>query len=167
MATATYLTRRIKMKTLKILWQRLVDEHGQTCARCGATETAVEETVKKLKRCLKELDIDVDLEKKVLSSSAFLNNPLESNRIWIGGEPIETWLSATSGQSKCCSACGDSDCRTLTVDGRTYEAIPPELIVKAALLAAAQLLQGESCSSCCPPVESPNKSGGCCPSCKQ
>lgn len=152
-----------EMKTMKILWQRLVDERGQTCDRCGTTETAVEEAVQKLKRSLKELGIDVVLEKKTLSPSTFLKDPLESNRIWVAGEPIEKWLSATSGQSKCCSTCGDSDCRTVTVDGNTYEAIPAELIVKAGLLAGAQLLHGEPHGECCPPVESPKKSSGCCP----
>lgn len=152
------------MKTLNILWQRLVDERGQTCNRCGTTETAVEEAVQKLKRSLKELDIDVVLEKKTLSPSTFLKDPLESNRIWVDGKPIEKWLSATSGQSKCCSTCGDSDCRTVTVDGKTYEAIPAELIVKAGLLAGAQLLHGESRGACCPSAESPKKSPGCCPS---
>lgn len=151
------------MKTLKILWQRLVDERGQTCDRCDTTETAVEEAVQKLKYSLQELGIDVVLEKKTLVPSTFIESPLESNRIWVSGEPIEEWLSATSGQSKCCSACGDSDCRTITVDGKTYEAIPAELIVKAGLLASAQLFQSEPRSSCCSPTESP-KSSGCCPS---
>jgi hypothetical protein len=36
--------------------------------------------------------------------------------------------------------CGDSECRTLEVSGTTFEAIPERLILKAALLAAAQLL---------------------------
>lgn len=155
---------RKDMKKLNILWQRLVDEHGQTCDRCGTTETAVEEAAQKLKRSLNELDIDVVLEKKTLSPSTFLKDPLESNRVWIAGEPLENWLSATTGQSKCCSSCGDSDCRTVTVDGKTYEAIPAELIVKAGLLASAQLLHSEPRGSCCPPAESPKKSSGCCPS---
>jgi len=152
------------MKRLNILWQRLVDERGQTCDRCGTTETAVEEAVQKLKRSLKELDIYVVLEKKTLSHSTFLKDPLESNRIWIAGEPLEKWLSATTGQSKCCSTCGDSDCRTVTIDGKIYEAIPTELIVKAGLLASAQLLHSEPRGSCCPPVESQKKGSGCCPS---
>jgi hypothetical protein len=152
-----------EMKTMKILWQRLVDERGQTCNRCGTTETAVEEAVQKLKRSLKELGIDVVLEKKTLSPSTFLKDPLESNRIWIAGQPIEKWLSATSGQSKCCSNCGDSDCRTVTVDGKTYEAIPAELIVTAGLLAGAELLHGEPHGPFCPAAELPKTSSGCCP----
>lgn len=144
------------MKKLNIVWQRLVDERGQTCDRCGTTETAVGEAVQKLKRSLKDLGIDVVLETKTLSPSTFLKDSLESNRIWVAGEPIEKWLSATSGQSKCCSTCGDSDCRTVTVDGNTYEAIPADLIVKAGLLAGAQLLHGEPDVSCCPSSESSN-----------
>lgn len=151
------------MKKLHIIWQRLVDERGQTCDRCGTTETAVGDAVQKLKRSLKELGIDVVLEKKTLNPSTFLNDPLESNRIWVAGELIEKCLSATTGQSKCCSTCGDSDCRTVTVEGKTYEAIPAELIVKAGLLAGAQLLHGEPHNACCPPMESPKKSSGCCP----
>lgn len=141
-----------KMKTLQIRWQRLVDAHGQTCPRCGTTETAIEDAIQKLKRSLKELDIDVVLEKKALSPSTFSKDPLQSNRIWIAGKPIEEWLSATIGKSQCCSTCGKSECRTIMVDSKTYEAIPPELILKAGLLAGAQLVHGKSQESprCCP-----------------
>ncbi len=151
------------MKTLKVRWQRLVDEHGRTCDRCGTTEKAIGDAVEKLKRSLGELGIGVVLEKEALSLSTFHKDPLESNRIWVGGEPFERWLSATSGQSKCCSTCGDSDCRTVTVDGKTYESLPAELIVKAGLLASAQLLPFESGAGCCPPPESRQENFGCYP----
>ena len=128
------------MKALQVRWQRLVDDSNQTCARCGSTGAAVERAVEMLKRSLRELEIDVVLKTEALDPAAFARDPLESNRIWIGGLPIEWWLSASSGTSRCCDACGDADCRTMTVDGRTYEAIPVELIVKAGLLAAARLL---------------------------
>lgn len=152
------------MKTLTIRWQRLVDADGQTCDRCGATGTAVEEAVGKLGRCLGELGIETVLEKQSLGMSAFHEDPLESNRIWIAGEPLEKWLSATIDQSRCCSTCGDADCRSITVDGTTYEAIPAELIVRAGLLAGASLLGGEPGQPCCSPVDSPAGSSGCCPS---
>lgn len=150
------------MKTLHIIWQRLVDDRGQTCDRCSRTETSLEDAVQRLNHSLKELGIDVVLEKKILSPSTFLADPLESNRIWIAGEPFEKWLSATIGQSKCCSTCGDSDCRTVTVEGKTYEAIPVELIVEAGLRAAAQLLHGALSGSCCLPAESPKENSECC-----
>ena len=36
------------MKSLSIIWQRLVDSNGQTCDRCGATYTELEKAVKYL-----------------------------------------------------------------------------------------------------------------------
>lgn len=137
------------MKELLIRWRRLVDEAGRTCDRCGSTGSAVERAVDLLRRALKELGIDVALKAEVLDPATFAEDPLESNRIWIGGMPIEGWLSAAGGKSRCCSACGEAECRTMTVDGRTYEAIPVELIVKAGLLAAARLMQPEASNGCC------------------
>lgn len=151
------------MRVLQIRWQRLVDEKGQTCDRCGATEAAVEEAVTKLKGSLKGLGIEVVLEKTAISPKEFSKDTLESNRIWIDGRPIEEWLQASAGQSKCCSICGESDCRTITVDGRTYEAVPAEFIVRAGLLAGAQLVGARASGPCRPPADSPPKIKPCCP----
>lgn len=150
------------MKTLQIRWQRLVDESGRTCDRCGATEVAIEDAVSMLSRSLNELGVEVAFEKQALDAKTFAGDPLESNRIWIGGKAIEEWLQATTGQSKCCSACGDSDCRTVTVDGKTYEDIPAELIVRAGLLAAAQLQYQKPRVSCCSSPDSPRNRNRCC-----
>lgn len=153
------------MKTLKIRWQRLVDEQGKTCERCGTTELTIRDAVDTLRRSMEPLGMDVVLEKKGISPSEFSRDPLESNRIWIAGEPIERWLSATSGKSRCCSTCGDSDCRTITVDGKTHEAIPAELIVRAGLLAVARLMGVEPSSpaGCCLPTKPSSGESGCCP----
>lgn len=131
-------------QVLHVRWQRLVDEKGQTCARCGATEQAAAEGVKKLGRCLKPLGVKVVLEKTALSVAEFTKDPLQSNRIWIGEKPIEEWLRAEVGKSQCCGACGDSECRTLTVDGKTYEAVSAELIVRAGLLAGAEWMANQA-----------------------
>lgn len=157
------------MRVLQVRWQRLLDESNQTCPRCGTTETEVERAIELLRQAMKPLEIEVRLQKEALTPEAFAAAPLESNRIWIGGEPIEWWLAATSGRSQCCDACGDTDCRTMTVEGRTYEAIPVELIVKAGLLAAARLIQPEAPEGCCdvpgtfPPVgrSLPSSQCGC------
>jgi hypothetical protein len=53
---------------------------------------------------------------------------------------MEEWLGARVGSSRCCSVCGDSECRTVEVAGTTFEAIPERLFLKAALIASAQLL---------------------------
>jgi len=128
------------MKTLTVVWQRLVDAGGSTCPRCGATQQAVERTVERLKAALEPLGVTPVLEAREIAPTAFQAQPLESNRIWIAGRPLEDWLQGTSGASRCCDACGDADCRTVEVDGATYEAIPESLLVRAALIAASQLL---------------------------
>lgn len=157
-------------QVLQVRWQRLVDAKGQTCDRCSSTEKATEAGVKTLRRSLKPLHIEVALQKSAVSASDFTKDPLHSNRIWIGDKPIEDWLQAKVGKSQCCGACGDSECRTLTVDGKTYDTIPPELIVKAGLLAGATMIGSQPVNpwnptaawsqeggACCPPSQSPKK----------
>jgi hypothetical protein len=146
------------IRQLNITWQRLVNSSGETCDRCGSTEEAVEEAASRLGLSLRPLGIDVVLQKGQLSQSQFENDPLESNRLWIDGTPLEDWLTAETGRSRCCSACGEEDCRTITVDGVTYEAIPSDLIVRAGLMAAAAVL-GAPSGECCTDAE---EGGGCC-----
>ena len=80
------------MKTLIIRWQRLVNQAGKTCPRCSDTGVTVEAACNKLKKSLGELDIEVVLKKETLNFSIFTNDPLQSNRIWIGDKPLEKWL---------------------------------------------------------------------------
>ena len=140
------------MKTLKIKWQRLlIDENGQTCPRCSSTERELEKASHTLKQSLAPLGIEVTLEKKVLDPATFAKDVSESNRIWIDGRPLEEWLGAKVGQSLCCEACGDAECRTVEVGGQIYETVSADLIIKASLLAASQLINGETSISCCGP----------------
>lgn len=128
------------MKTLTIRWQRLVNEAGQTCNRCKDTGETIETAFKKLQKALAELGIQASLESETIDFIAFRKDPVQSNRIWISGRPLEEWLGAAVGQSRCCSVCGDSECRTLLIGKNTFETIPEELIIRAGLLAAAELL---------------------------
>jgi len=126
------------MKTLTIRWQRLLDENGQTCPRCHDTGDATLRAFAKLRKALAELGIEVQLQTDALGMPLFTKDPLQSNRIWIGQKSLEEWLGATVGQSPCCDACGDAQCRTIKL-ADTYEAIPEKLIIRATLLAAAEL----------------------------
>jgi hypothetical protein len=147
-------------KTLVIRWQRLVDDKGETCDRCGNTEHAIEEAHRLLTASLKPLGMQVQVVKAPLTDEQFKLDPNESNRIWIGDSSLEKILDAKTGDSPCCGSCGDSNCRTMIVEGRTYEAIPPELIVRAGLRVAADLLQPvEPAKSCCPSGDAPAISG--------
>lgn len=129
----------------------------------------------KLAVALGPLGIEPVLETQEIDEAAFKSRTSESNRVWIAGKPIEEWLGADVGMSRCCSVCGDSDCRTLEVGGRTYEKIPEEQFVKAGLMAASQMIAPASTSdrvaaSCasgtavklqCPATPERAK-GGCC-----
>ena len=128
------------MKTLPIVWQRLVSNDGRTCLRCDATHQHLGRAVAKLRVVLKPLDIEPALEVREIDEGSFWKEPGESNRIWIADKPIEEWLGAGSGSSRCCSVCGDAPCRTMEMEGEVLEEIPEHIIVKAALLAASGLI---------------------------
>lgn len=127
------------MKTLPIIWQRLVDAEGATCPRCHDTGQAIRDAFERLKLVLAPLGIEPTLECREIDAGTFQSAPSESNRIWIAGKPLEEWLAASVGSSRCCSSCGDSDCRTVAIEGEVFEAIPENLLVRAALIAAAQM----------------------------
>jgi hypothetical protein len=137
------------MKTLIIQWQRLLVDDG-TCPRCGATEQEVDRAFMSLKQSLSQLGINVVLEKKTLDLAVFKKNPSQSNLIMIGKKTLEEWLKAHTGASSCCGPCGDSECRTIETQGKIYETIPAELIIKAGLMAAGELFNTKGSKSCCP-----------------
>ncbi len=142
---------------LSIRWQRLVED-SETCSRCSSTEDELEDAVQKLEETLSALGMGLELEKEELTRGEFEKNPRESNLILINGKPLEDWLGGDVGQSECCDVCGDEDCRTVTINGKEYEVIPSDLIVKAGLAAASQTVN--TGSSCC--SGSSEEKSGCC-----
>jgi hypothetical protein len=127
------------MRVLNVRWQRLVKD-DRTCDRCGATGKEVERAVGILSDVLRPLGIEPRLEVHELDAVAFSTDPGSSNRLWIAGKALEEWIAAEVGSSPCSSVCGESKCRTVHVSGTTFEAIPERLILKAALIAAADML---------------------------
>ena len=128
------------MKTLPIVWQRLIDEQGDTCPRCAGTGDEVRRAVERLRAILAPMGVEPSLETRAIDRAAFLADPLASNRVLIAGRPLEEWLGGREGQSRCCEACGDADCRTVEVGGRTHEVLPEALLVRAGLIAGSRLL---------------------------
>ena len=157
-------------KALCVRWQRLVDESGETCGRCGLTGSEVRKAIDLLTKALEPLNIDVFLNEVSLSPAECAEDISQSNRIWIAGVSLEEWLGARVGESQCEGCCEymqgcvederqTVDCRTVIVGTQVYEAIPAELVLKAGLLAAAEMVLPEQASSCCP-------GGGCGEPCK-
>jgi hypothetical protein len=128
------------MRILPLTWQRLVNATGQTCPRCRDTGAEVQAAVDRLHQVLAPLGIEPRLDTIELDESTFLADPVASNRILINGQPLEHWLVAQTGSSPCCEECGDNDCRTLAVNGQTFEVIPEALVVRAGLIAATRML---------------------------
>lgn len=119
----TAAVKQADMKTLPILWQRLV-KAGATCERCGSTHHEILMALARLEPALHPLGIQPVLQTVMLDESSFRSDPSASNRIWIAGKPMEDWLGASAGSSPCCSVCGDLPCRTLEIDGHSFEAVP-------------------------------------------
>ena len=130
-------------RLITIKWQRLVSK-GETCPRCGSTEKEVEKAYTLIKRSLSPLNIEVKLEKKEISVSKFSKAPLESNKIWVNGLLLEKNVDGKTCQSKCEGVCGPSDCRAIEVDGKVYETIPANFIIKACLIEAARIVGSEN-----------------------
>ena len=130
---------KAEMSKLPIIWQRLVSAGG-TCPRCDATHQHLQSAVVKLREALKPLSIEPILEVREISEGSFRKEPAQSNRIWIADKPIEEWIGAGVGSSRCCSVCGDEPCRTMEVEGAVFEDIPEAVIMKAALIAASGLI---------------------------
>jgi hypothetical protein len=128
------------MKSLPILWQRLVSEQGTTCPRCHSTGEEVQRAVEKLKLALEPLGVTPELQVKEIDQATFIQDTLQSNQILIAGQTIEHWLGGQAGSSRCCNECGDNDCRTVEVGGQSYEVIPEELLIRAGVIAAARML---------------------------
>lgn len=158
-----------KMKVLKIEWQRLVDEKGQTCQRCGETEKEVQKAFKSLKQSLAPLGIKVALENKAIDPLTCAKDVLQSNRIWIGGHTLEEWLNAKVGKSSCEFCCeelgNEAECRTVEIEGQVYEAIPANLIVEAGLLAASELMRTKASGTTYgePALKKSSRQKSCCP----
>jgi Domain of unknown function (DUF2703) len=129
----------VAVQTLPIRWQRLMKD-GVTCTRCAGTEAEVRRATATLSAVLAPLGIEPVLDTDSIDEGAFAAGPLESNRIWVADRAVEDWLGGAVGSSPCCSVCGEAECRTLQIQGTTYETVPEAVIVRAGLVAAAQLL---------------------------
>lgn len=131
------------MRTLPVVWKRVLDEHSKVCKRCHAIQAEIEDATARLRTALHPLGIDVTFEHKGVSAEHFRQTPAESNRLWVAEKPLETWLGGELGPVQRCTFCGDNQCPTVCVHGGCYEVVPADLIVRAGLLAAAELIGPE------------------------
>lgn len=123
---------------LQVLWQRVTVD-ANTCVRCGETGLNVRQAVDELQQLLAPRGVSVQLVEKHLPPFAVA----ESNRVFVGGQPLEEILGAQVLMNHCQSCCdllgAQTDCRVLRLGGRDYEELPAGLVVQAGMQVAQKM----------------------------
>lgn len=119
------------MNRLRIEWRHF-ETDGETCVRCSETGKTLFELVEELKKELAARDIEVVFSETKLP----VEEIGQSNMILLNSIPLENWSSGAKASENICSSCceliGDEVCcRTIEYEGKTFEAIPEELIRRA------------------------------------
>ena len=130
------------MKTLEIEWRHL-DKDGRTCLRCSDTLQSLQQVIQQLAAECAPHGVEIVYRETKLP----IEQLPESNLILFNGIPLEAALPGASASESECQSCGDlcgesSVCRTVSVGGQTFEAIPAALIRQAACAVA-------QCVDCC------------------
>lgn len=124
------------MKTLDIEWRHL-EKDGRTCLRCSDTLQSLQQVVSRLATECAPRGVTITYRETKLP----LEQLSQSNLILFDGVPLESVLPGAVASESECLSCGDlcgqpSFCRTVTVGGHTFEAIPATLIRQAACAVA-------------------------------
>ncbi len=125
----------VGLKELNIEWLHF-ETGGETCLRCSETGKTLEHVIACLKHELNSKGVEVTFKETLLPESQMAH----SNKILFNNVPLEEILDETISSENYCSSCscltgGETWCRTIEHEGKTYEEIPEELIRKAAFKA--------------------------------
>ncbi|MGC9435923.1 MAG: putative zinc-binding protein [Methanomicrobiales archaeon] len=122
---------------LTIEWRHIGGDVDTTCERCGETGTALHRVVEELRPVCAERGIAL----RVLETELPDERVAESNTILFNDVPLEDLIAGMEVTATPCASCAcitgqdGVECRAVEVDGDRYEAIPAELIARAALKA--------------------------------
>jgi len=119
------------MKTVTVEWKHL-DQGGQTCERCADTGEGLVRLAQRLQAECRPKGVEILFTETLLTSDEIG----QSNLILINGTPLASLLPEAIASSSPCCSCGEltgrmESCRTIIWQGRTHEAIPPELVREA------------------------------------
>ena len=146
-------------KVLTITWHNSPEKEGKKCDNCLVKKDEAKKAYESLKTSLSSLGIQVVMKEEKAKAAACGMVISSSCGVTIAGKPLESWLGAEAGKSGCgsgkgCGAGGASQCASLVLAGKTYTVVPADLIVRAGLIAASEMI-GPQSSKTCP------KSGTC------
>ena len=120
------------MKTLTIEWKHL-EKDGLTCTRCGDTGRSLRSAVRAMRRRCRPCGVAIQFIETKLPARRLK----ESNTILFNGVPLETALGDAKVRANDCGSCSTlvgeaAQCRAVQRRGKTYEAIPEDMIWEAA-----------------------------------
>ena len=124
-------------KELVIEWKHIGSDIDNTCERCHETGMTLAAVLTEISMLLEMEGVSVRVVETVLPNEAVA----ESNSLLFNGVPIEELLEGIEVTTTPCCSCScitceeDTECRALRYNGEEYEAIPPELIGRAAMKA--------------------------------
>ncbi|MCE5338804.1 MAG: DUF2703 domain-containing protein [Methanomicrobiaceae archaeon] len=124
-------------KELVIEWKHIGSGIDNTCERCHETGMTLAAVLTEISTLLEMEGVSVRVVEIVLPNEAVA----ESNSLLFNGVPIEDLLEGVEVTTTPCCSCScitceeDTECRALRYNGEEYEAIPPELIGRAAMKA--------------------------------
>ena len=125
-------------KELVIEWKHVERDAENAFENCKETGMPLEAVLAEIRMLLEMEGITVRVVETVLPDDA----PAGSECLLFNGAPIEDLLEGVEVPATSCSCAGcdtcetcgeeEAECRTLRYNGEAYEAIPPELIGRAA-----------------------------------
>jgi len=120
--------------TLVIEWRHIGESVDGTCVRCAATGRTLAEVVDAIRPALSARRVRVRVVETVLPDERIA----ESNMILFNGVPLEDLIDEARVEMTPCASCScitgtDAICRAIVCGDETHEAVPADLILKAAL----------------------------------
>jgi hypothetical protein len=133
---------------------------GRTCERCGDTGETLRKVIRELNAGCGAKPVRFRLKNTRLP----VIRMAESNSILIDGRPLEQIVPEATVTKTDCPSCGEltgqaTQCRALTVDGRTHEAIPAEMIRSAICRVAGCCGDGCACDCGCGETGAASRAG--------
>jgi len=123
-------------RTLVIHWRHAVCQNENPCERCINTPLEIQQAYENLKESLAGLGIVVTFEEKKIKE--------HDDHIYINDRDITDLLEGETIKTACMNCLDDKGdprtCNSLKLGDNTYEVIPAELIIKAGLVAASELV---------------------------
>lgn len=126
-----------KSAVLTVEWRHVGENVDLTCERCADTGNTLSEVLAEIEPLISEKGVKTEVIETVLPHDGIE----ESNIILFNGIPLEELIDGMTLTKTPCASCAcitgkdDVECRAVEYGGELYEAIPADLIRKAALKA--------------------------------